>query len=159
MALQDKLIERYGNPFTALKKFESTWMVMWDVPQWINTHISALPNAIYVNRDMVDPLRWALERTIQIGCYREITHFGGVYNVRMQKGSTTKFSLHSFGLAIDLNPSDNQFRMTRDEALNKGLKPFSNTFFQCFRDYSFTCGIDFKKNPDGMHMEYTYHLG
>lgn len=157
MALQDKLIARYGDPTADLKAFESKWMTLWDIPLWINTHIPCLPNRVYINKDMVAPLQSVLEALIQVGLYKEINNFAGIYAVRLQRGSSTKLSLHSFGLAIDLNPQDNQLGVSKADARAKGLHPFSDTFDDVWRAHGFTVGFDWKR-PDGMHREYTKHL-
>ena len=40
----------------------------------------------------------------------EIDLFGGCVNVRKMRGSTTKWSRHSWGIAIDLSPAKNGLR-------------------------------------------------
>lgn len=39
-----------------------------------------------------------------------LDQYGGLTNVRMMRGSTSKISRHSFGIAIDIDPVENSFR-------------------------------------------------
>jgi len=42
------------------------------------------------------------------GMNREITELGGVYNARVQRGSDSNLSLHTWAIAIDLNLRTNR---------------------------------------------------
>jgi hypothetical protein len=152
-----RLLERYGNPASDPKGFQSKHMVLWTVPMWIDTHIPALPNKIYINRDAINPLETVLNRLISLGPYKEITTWDGCFNIRFVRGSKTKMSIHSWGLAIDINAADNPLNMTKEKAASYGLKPFSKLFDEIWADAGWTCGSSFTR-PDGMHFEYTAHL-
>jgi hypothetical protein len=153
MTIQDKLISKYGDPTGDIKVFESRSMTLWDIPLYINTHIPALPNKIFCNKDMVRPLTMVLNELISIGYYREIKTYDGCYNVRYIRGSRKALSIHSWGLAIDLNAAHNPLGLSKTAARNKGLVPFSDAFDEVWRDHGFTAGIDFAR-MDGMHFEY-----
>lgn len=153
----NRLIARYGNPMRNPKAFEAEWMQMWNVPMWIDTHIPALPNRMYVNKDLVPVLEHTFNNLISLQVYREIKTFDGLFNIRYIRGSKTKLSIHSWGLAIDLNAANNPLGKTKAESISLGLNPFSTLFDEVFRDAGWTCGIDFKRG-DGMHFEYTAHL-
>lgn len=43
--------------------------------------------------------------------------FGGCLNVRKMRGSTTSWSIHSWGAAIDLDPNRNQLKWGKDKAV------------------------------------------
>jgi len=154
MTIQDKLIAKYGDPVIDVRVFEARNMVMWDIPLYINTHIPALPNKIYCNKDLIGPLQKVFYSLIETGLSREIKTWDGCYNVRLIRGSKTVLSVHSWGLAIDMNASHNPLGYSKDEAKANGLKPFSLSFDETFRSNGFKCGIDFKRG-DGMHFEYT----
>ena len=152
-----RLLDRYGNPMTDPKQFEAKWMVLWNVPMWIDTHIPALPNKIYINRDAIEPLEAVFNRLISLQVYKEINTFDGLFNIRYIRGSKTKLSIHSWGLAIDLNASDNPLGYNKAQCKAKLLRPFTDLFDEIWSDTGWTCGSRFKR-ADGMHFEYTHHL-
>ncbi len=152
MTTTELLIQKYGNPEGDIRVFEARSMILWDVDQYINAHIPAVPNKIFCNKDLVAPLRQTLLDLISLQLYGEIKTWDGCYNVRKIRGSNTAISLHSFGLAVDINASHNPMGLTKDEARQKGLRPFSEHFDLVWRDNGFRLGIDFKRK-DGMHRE------
>lgn len=157
MDVYEKLDKRYGNPFTDPKGFESAWMVAYPLSMWIETHIPAMPSKIYINRDIASILEVTLNRVIEVGVYKEIKTFDGCFNMRMVRGSKTRPSIHSWGLAIDLNAGHNPLGLNRLQCRERGLTPFTELFIEVWRDAGWTCGADFKR-PDLMHFEYTAHL-
>jgi hypothetical protein len=66
-----------------------------------------------------------------------IEDYGGIYNHRPVKGST-KLSTHSWGIAVDLNPTSNRV----DPKL-----------VQVFVDHGFVWGGNFTQRPDPMHFQ------
>jgi hypothetical protein len=60
--------------------------------------------------------------------------------------------MHTWGIAVDLNPTQNPLGLTRTQAIHRGLKPFSELFQQTARDCGLICGYDFGR-CDGMHFE------
>ena len=152
-----RLIARYGDPMKDPKQFEAKWMVLWPVPMWIDTHIPALPNKIYINKDIVPVVTETFNRLISLGAFKEINTFDGLFNIRYIRGSKTKLSIHSWGLAIDLNASNNPLGYSKQQCKDRGLTPFSLLFDEIWRDAGWTTGSSFTR-PDGMHFEYTAHL-
>lgn len=139
------------------KGFQAEWMVFLNLGQWITTHIPAMPNRLYLNKDIAPVMEDTLKRIISLQAYREIHAFDGLFNIRYVRGSKTRLSLHSFGIAIDLNAANNPLGLTKKQSIDKGLVPFSNLFDEIWKDAGWTLGIDFSR-PDGMHREYTAHL-
>ena len=125
---------RYGTP--ELEK----GMVLWDVPMELN--IGVIPRRIYCNRDLVTPLRDALYHLIHRGFLPELRTRDGCFNIRNKRGASTP-SLHSWGLAIDVNAGWNRFGKTPD---------MSQGFVECFEDADFDWGGRWTK-PDGMHFQ------
>lgn len=156
-SLYSKLIHRYGNPMDDPKGFQKEWMVSFNLNQWITTHIPALPNRLYLNKDIAPVMEDTLKRIISLQAYREIHTFDGLFNIRYVRGSKTRLSLHSFGIAIDLNAGHNPLGLTKQKAIDKGLTPFSAIFDEIWKDAGWTLGINFSR-PDGMHREFTAHL-
>jgi hypothetical protein len=137
-----------------LKKYEDPTlekgMVVWDVPT--SLEIGVIPKKIYCNKDLVLPLQQAFKNLIDTGCVAELKTWDGCFNIRKKRGLSS-MSLHSWGLAIDVNSSDNQLGKSYDQLVKEGKKPFSEGFLQCFRDAGFDCGGDWKRRPDRMHMQ------
>lgn len=127
-------MSKYGAP-----EKESA-MVVWDVPS--DLEIGVIPKKIYCNKDAVAPLRQAFSNIIGRGLVSELKTWDGCFNIRKKRGSTTP-SLHSWGVAVDVNAAWNRF----------GESPsMSKEFVQCFKDAGFDWGGDWKK-PDGMHFQ------
>jgi hypothetical protein len=155
LLITKKLIERYGNPMKDRAAFEKKHMTLWYLPKDIIQAIPAMPARLYCNKDLIKPLEAVLRELIQndyankVGTLDdEILTFDGCFNIRLIRGSRTEPSVHSWGLAIDLNAYKNQLGQQ---------VTFSKEFLQVFRKHGFTCGADFKR-LDGMHFEYTKHL-
>lgn len=94
---------------------------------------------------MVEPLEKAFRELIAQNVHHELKTWDGCFNVRLQRGSETEMSIHSWGIAIDVNAAWNRF----------GRVPtLSNTFVACFKKFGFDWGGDFKKpRKDGMHFQ------
>lgn len=116
-------------------------MVLWDVPPHLE--IGVLPKRLYCNRDMVIPLTKAFTALIETGKVKELKTFDGCFNIRYQRGSRTAASLHSWGLAIDVNAAWNGLGKT--PALTPG-------FVKCFTDNGFDWGGVWQRK-DGMHFQ------
>jgi len=76
-------------------------------------------------------------------CAAKIDIFGGAFVFRKKRGSN-KLSLHSYGIAIDINPQENAMR-------TKGNMP--EWFIQCMKKYEFVWGGDWKSSKDPMHFQ------
>lgn len=127
-------LQRYGEP----EKEKA--MVLWDVPAELE--IGVIPKRIYCNRDLVDPLTDALHALIISGCVNELRTWDGCFNIRRKRGSGTP-SLHSWGVAIDVNAAWNRF----------GARPtLSSQFVECFTKNGFDWGGEWSV-PDGMHFQ------
>lgn len=115
-------------------------MVLWDVPEHLE--IGALPNKLYCNKTLVAPLTKAFENIVSRGLVEQVRTWDGCFNIRNKRANTT-YSLHSWGLAIDINAAWNGF--------NKPVT-MSKELVQCFKDAGFDWGGDWK-TKDGMHFQ------
>ena len=127
--------KKYGDP--SGQKF----MAMWDVPAELE--IGVIPKRLYCNKDLVVPLSGAFKSLIETGLVDELKTWDGCFNIRYMRGSTTIMSLHSWGIAVDVNAFENQL---------KQIPKLSDGFVQCFKQNGFNWGGDFSR-PDGMHFE------
>lgn len=64
-------------------------------------------NALRCHPIAADPFRQAFATLAAEDLWRELKDFGGGFIVRSQRGSSSKFSTHAFGLAADFNVTDN----------------------------------------------------
>lgn len=108
----------------------------------IRINIPSIPVRIYCNNDLWMPLLKALENVIIRRLSDQIKTWDGCFNIRRKRGATS-MSLHSWGIAIDINAAWNRF----------GQKPtMSKELVQCFKDAGFDWGGDWSI-PDGMHFQ------
>lgn len=112
----------------------------------------AIPAKIYCNRDIMPGLTKVFALLAKRGLLGEIRKFDGCFNIRNIRGggSTSK---HSYGYAVDFNAADNILGYTYAQLVQRGLRPFSEAFLQCWRECGFTCGGDWASRPDRMHFE------
>lgn len=88
------------------------------------------------------PLEKALSNLIRTGHIEELKTWDGCFNIRKKKRGSTP-SLHSWGLAIDVNAAWNGFGE---------IPTLSSGFVQCFTDSGFDWGGIWTR-PDGMHFQ------
>lgn len=134
MITSKQCLDRFGQPET--EKF----MVLFDVPS--EMELGAIPKRIYCNKYLVEPLKRAFLNIIQRGLVGQLKTWDGCFNIRNKKSGTSP-SLHSWGLAVDINAAWNGF----------GKKPtMSKELVACFTDAGFEWGGLWTK-PDGMHFQ------
>lgn len=148
MITSKQCFDKFGDPYTT--EDEGKYMVMWDVPTELE--IGVIPKRIYCNKAMIGPLTKAFKNLITTGCVKELKTWDGCFNIR-KKRSLNSMSLHSWGLAVDLNSSNNLLGKSYDELIKMNKKPFSEKFLDCFRVAGFDCGGDWKNRPDRMHFQ------
>ncbi len=126
---------RYGAPA------DEKNMILWDVPKELE--IGVIPKRIYCNKDMIEPLTKAFKNLIATGHVKEIKTWDGCFNIRNKRGARDILSLHSWGVAIDINAAWNA--LGKKPTLSAGL-------VKCFTDAGFDWGGLWIK-PDGMHFQ------
>ena len=134
MITSNQALARYGSPI------HEAGMTLFDVPTELE--IGVIPKRIYCNKDLVIPLIYAFTYLIERGYVHELKTWDGCFNIRQKRGATSA-SLHSWGLAIDVNAAWNQL----------GMPPtLSAGFVKCFTDAGFDWGGEWDM-PDGMHFQ------
>lgn len=136
MVTTQQALKKYGNP-----KPNNKNLVLWDVPTELE--IGVIPKRIYCNKDMVEPLTQAFKNLIERGQVDVLKTWDGCFNIRKKRNNPRSFSLHSWGIAVDVNAFENGMGKVPK------LKP---TFVKCFTDAGFNWG-GYWKLPDGMHFE------
>jgi hypothetical protein len=134
MITSKQALDRYGDP-----KLEKG-MVLFDVP--IHLEIGVIPKKVYCNKDLVKPLTQAFTNLIERKLVGELKTWDGCFSIRKVRGGQS-MSLHSWGLAIDVNAAWNGL----------GKEPqLSSGFVKCFIDAGFDWGGNFSRK-DGMHFQ------
>jgi hypothetical protein len=134
MVTSAQSLKKYGEP--TLEKN----MVVWDVPTELE--IGVIPKKIYCNKDLVAPLTQAFKNLIATGFVKELKTWDGCFNIRQKRGLSS-MSLHSWGIAIDVNAAWNGLNQT--PTLSAG-------FVKCFTDAGFDWGGTWTRK-DGMHFQ------
>lgn len=134
MITSKQCLERYGKP-----ELEKS-MVIYDVPTELE--IGAIPKRVYCNKDLVKPLSTAFKNIIQRGLVSQLRTWDGCFNIR-KKINSLSASLHSWGIAIDINAAWNGYN--KQPTMSKEL-------VQCFKDAGFEWGGDWQ-TKDGMHFQ------
>ena len=122
MVTSNDCLKKYGDP--TLEKN----MIVWDVPTELE--VGVIPKKIYCNKDMVKPLQLALKNVIERGLIKEIKTWDRCFNIRKKRGLSS-MSLHSWGLAIDINAAWNGLGKT---------PTMSYKLVQCFLDAGIVTG-------------------
>ena len=127
---------KYGDPSANERRF----MIVWDVPTALEH--GAIPKRIYCNKDLIPLLEKAFKNVNDRGISAQIKTWDGCFNIRRKRGAAS-MSLHSWGLAIDINAAWNGF----------GKKPtMSPELVKCFTDAGLDWGGVWKR-ADGMHFQ------
>lgn len=134
MITSAQALARYGDPRTEAA------MTVLTVPS--DLRIGAVPARVYCNRDLVQPLLRAFENLRDANLADEIRTWDGCFNIRSKRVNQS-LSLHSWGLAIDINASWNQLGKTPTMPANVVL---------CFLEAGFEWGGTWDA-PDGMHFQ------
>lgn len=101
-----------------------------------------LPKKLYCSKHLAIPLARVYKALQDHPDLHLIKTFDGCFNIRAKRGQTSK-SLHSWGLAIDINASANRM----------GAKPtMPLSIVKAFTDNGFIWGGNWS-TPDGMHFE------
>jgi hypothetical protein len=138
MVTSKQCFDKWGDPFTTHD--EGLYMVMWDVPTELE--IGVIPKRIYCNRAMIQPLTKAFKNLIDRGHVNELKTWDGCFNIRKKRGLAS-MSLHSWGVAIDVNAAWNGLGKT--PTLSAG-------FVKCFTDAGFDWGGTWTRK-DAMHFQ------
>ena len=143
-------LSKYGDPF--LLQTQQKTMNTWQVPSklleaFAHVRFSAVgtigfPKKIFCNNDFKPLLEKALNNVVDRGLAKEMKTWDGCFVIRNKRGLSS-LSMHSGGLAVDINAFENQ--------LNQ--KPnISPQFVKCFTDAGLEWGGNWKR-LDAMHYE------
>ena len=134
MVTSAQCLKKYGDPT------KESNMILWDIPTELE--VGVIPKRLYCNKDLVAPLTQAFKNLIATGNVKELKTWDGCFNIRKMRGLTS-MSLHSWGIAIDVNAAWNGLGKT--PTLSAG-------FVKCFTDAGFDWGGTWTRK-DGMHFQ------
>ena len=102
------------------------------------------------------PMERIFQRTLEHYGYERIQelrlhYWGGCLNVRKMRGGSS-YSMHSWGIAVDLDPDNNQLRWGRDKATF--AKPAYNKFWEFVYDEG-AISLGKERNFDFMHFQFS----
>lgn len=138
---------KYGEISLGVWPNERKFCSIVPVPQeigrtWIKSGTGNPVDHVYCNNDMKGPLLKALENIKERGLISELKTFDGCYIVRDVRGMPGTPSAHSYGLALDINASENPLGSPGS---------LSPELVQCFLDAGFCWGGHFHR-MDPMHF-------
>lgn len=148
---QSRCFEVYGNH--QLAGWDEQNMVRCDLSDFADK-LGHVNNYSFAHKDwfgftchrlVVPKFQLAFKNVVDRNLTNKIKTFGGCLNKRLMRGGNT-WSMHSWGIAIDLNAQWNQF----------GQKNFemSEDLAKCFEDVGFIWGGRWIGDFDAMHFQY-----
>jgi hypothetical protein len=150
----DEVYEYYGDPDPAMSdQVDQAWLrkytAIYEMPMWmpLSWDVKRVVKRVRIHKLVADSLLDALLAIRDYGgedwlSQHRLNYYGGIYNFRPKRGMN-QLSLHSFAVAIDLNPH-----------IAPLGKPSMQPHFivEIFEERGWTYGGDFKR-PDGMHFQ------
>jgi hypothetical protein len=134
MVTSAQCLKKYGDPT------KESNMILWDIPTELE--IGVIPKRLYCNKDLIAPLTQAFKNLIATGNVNKLKTWDGCFNIRKKRGLVS-MSLHSWGIAIDLNAAWNGLGQ---------VPTLTPSFVKCFTDAGFDWGGTWTRK-DGMHFQ------
>lgn len=151
MLTDEQIINKYGQPgdVNQLTKILLPYpmRIAWKPETTVNAiQCHRLIAALLINVFNDLKAHYGYEKIKELG----IDLFGGCVNVRLMRGSKTKWSRHSWGIAIDLHPEKNQLKWKKPQALfsSPEYKPMIDIFYK----HGFM-SLGREQDRDYMHFE------
>ena len=146
------IIKKYGSPNETgsgyLVKIELPYpmRIAWDTTHTVSTmmcHKLVADKLIAIFNDLL--AHYGIEKIKELG----IDLFGGCFNYRKMRGGSD-WSTHSWGIAIDLDPSRNKLKETSKTA--RSARPEYKPMIDVFYKHGFE-SLGREKNYDWMHFQ------
>jgi hypothetical protein len=150
MLTDQQIIAKYGQPGDP-----SNLVIIDTYPMRIAWDLTKTVSRIQCHKLIAEPIKavfsdllahYGIDELRRLG----IDLFGGCVNVRLMRGSKTKWSRHSWGIAIDLDPARNGLKT------NWANSQFSKPEYQFMVDTFYKHGFfsyGKERNFDAMHFE------
>lgn len=109
-----------------------------------------------VHKLVKEPIERVFNRTLDYYGYEKIKElnlhlWGGCLNVRKMRGGSN-WSQHAWGIAVDMDPDNNQLRWGKDKA--EFAKPAYNKWFEFWYDEG-AISLGKERNMDFMHTQFS----
>ncbi|WP_428067430.1 M15 family metallopeptidase [Chryseobacterium gambrini] len=153
MKTTTQFIQKYGQPNkTGVGYLQQ---ITLPYPMRLAWDISKEVKKITCHKDIAEPLtnvfkdilvNYGLQKIKELG----IDLFGGCFAFRAMRGGTS-FSVHAWGLAIDLDPERNKLKETSKTA--RFARPEYKAMIDIFYKHGFV-SLGREKNYDWMHFQY-----
>lgn len=151
MLTDAQIIKKYGKPGDA----SNLITIPLPYPMRLAWDPHVVVSKIQCHKLVADRLAVAFKEILDAYGYPRIKElgidlYGGCVNVRLQRGSKTKWSRHSWGIAIDLDPARNTLKETKKTA--RFARPEYERMIDIFyKNGFFSLGVE--KDYDWMHFE------
>ena len=139
----------YGRPGTNQVKCEVpfTMVLAWDTKQKLTSYSC--------HKLVKEPMERIWNRTLEHYGYDKIVdlrlhYFGGCLNVRKMRGGSA-WSMHSWGISVDIDPDRNALKMNKKEATMS--KPAYDKFWQFVYDEG-AISLGKERDFDWMHFQF-----
>jgi len=151
MLTTKQIIAKYGRPnqtgtYLVSIKLPFPMRIAWDTATTVKTMRVHKSQAAAVTAIFTDILaHYGLDKIKELG----IDLFGGCFNYRQMRGGSD-WSVHSWGLAIDLDPVRNQLHETKRTA--RFARPEYKTMIDIFYKHGWE-SLGREKDYDWMHFQ------
>jgi len=148
----NQIIKRYGQPnetgagYLTVIQLPYPMRLAWDLDVKVtrmSCHKDVADKFLAVFNDLL--CHYGYDEIVRLG----IDLFGGCFNYRRMRGGSS-WSLHSWGIAIDLDPARNKLKESRRTA--RFARPEYKPMIDIFYNHGFI-SLGVERNFDFMHFE------
>lgn len=147
-----QIIQKYGKPneagtYLTTIKLPYPMRIAWDTKTMVTKmrcHKDVADAFLAVFNELLE--HYGYQRIVELG----IDLYGGCFNFRKMRGGDS-WSTHSWGIAIDLDPSRNMLKETSKTA--RFARPEYKDMIDIFYKHGFI-SLGREKNFDWMHFQY-----
>lgn len=142
-----ELYRNFGDP--ELPSFEGKWMTFCEVPVYLKCFpLRDGHRGFFCHKFLVKKFQSVFQEIVDQKLGPLLETFDGCWNVRKITGSSSgNLSLHSWGIAIDLNADSGNSFGDSTPSMDKRIVAI-------FKKHGFFWGGDYTGNKDGMHFEW-----
>ncbi len=147
----EDIIKEFGEPgdtdnFEYIK-LPYPMRIAWDISKTVNkvlVHKKASISLLMIFKEILDV--YGVDKIKELG----IDLFGGCYNLRQMRGGT-EWSVHSWALAIDIDPANNRLNENSSTA-NFAQPEYADMIAIFYKHGWYSLGTE--KNYDWMHFQF-----